>query len=189
MLPLVYEMLIYDPQTVVGRLCEWCAVPLSDAMLSFKQPLVSTTPFATNAARIANSEKKHPNPITAMDSSPSTGMDMPYCSLLSNAEKNHIEEDLGRSYLHCWNDDILRLRAALAEKTWFGFDLDGTLHEFRLSSGKATNNVLEDISERYGTLILASKDKYGRVLKERRRMLFRMGKCHLITDRRDLRRF
>jgi putative hydrolase of the HAD superfamily len=42
---------------------------------------------------------------------------------------------------------MLRLRAILAEKTWIGFDLDDTLHEFRRSSETATNKVLEEISE------------------------------------------
>ncbi|UZP39552.1 hypothetical protein NXS19_007368 [Fusarium pseudograminearum] len=53
--------------------------------------------------------------------------------------KEELEEHPGRSYLRCWRDDVMRLRAIFHEKTWFGFDLDDTLHEFRHSSGRATN--------------------------------------------------
>ncbi|KAL8365182.1 hypothetical protein RB595_004135 [Gaeumannomyces hyphopodioides] len=42
-----------------------------------------------------------------------------------------IEEQLGRLYLGCWRDEARRLRTILLEKTWVGFDLDDTLHEFR----------------------------------------------------------
>lgn len=74
---------------------------------------------------------------------------------------------MGRLYITCWDGDIQRLRAILAEKPWIGFDLDDTLHEFRSSSGTATSKVLEELSRRYGTPIVALKDQYSRVLKEK----------------------
>ncbi|KAI0381426.1 HAD-like domain-containing protein [Hypomontagnella monticulosa] len=172
-LPLVYEKLLHDPRTEVARLCKWWTIPFSDAMLSFKKHLSLLIASTTNSEKIANSEKGYLDPITA---SSSTEADIPYRGLLSNTEKSHIEENLGRLYLRCWQDDIPRLRATLTEKTWFGFDLDDTLHEFRLSSGKATDKVLEDISERYGTPILALKEEYGRVLKEKTANAFSDGK-------------
>lgn len=101
-----------------------------------------------------------------MEASSSIEIDVPYHGLLSNTEKGNIEEQLGRLYIHCWEGDILRLRAILAEKTWVGFDLDDTLHEFRRSSGTATK-VLEEITERYDTPMPALKDKYSRALKEK----------------------
>jgi len=78
-----------------------------------------------------------------MEASSSAEMDMLYYALLSNTEKDNIDEHLGRVYIHHWQDDVLRLRAILAEKTWIAFDLDDTLHEFRRSSGAATTKVLE----------------------------------------------
>ena len=73
-------------------------------------------------------------------------------------------------------DDILRLRAILAERTWIGFDLDDTLHEFRRSSGIATHRVLAEISERHGTPISALKDEYSVILKMKTANAFSDGK-------------
>ena len=101
---------------------------------------------------------------------------MPYHNLLSNAEKDNIEEHAGFLYARRWEDDILRLRAILTEITWIGFDLDDTLHEFRRSSGIATNEVLAEISKRYGTPILALKDEYSMVLKMKTANAFSDGK-------------
>jgi len=42
----------------------------------------------------------------------------------------------------------------LIEKTQVGFDLDDTLHEFGRRSEMATNKVLEETPERYGTLCM-----------------------------------
>ena len=73
-------------------------------------------------------------------------------------------------------DDILRLRGILIERTWFGFDLDDTLHEFRRSSGIATNRVLAEISKRHGTPIPALEDGYSMVLKTKTANAFSDGK-------------
>jgi putative hydrolase of the HAD superfamily len=54
--------------------------------------------------------------------------------------------------------DISRLRTIIAEKTWVGFDLDDTLHEFRRSSGIATNKILDEISKRFGIHMPELKD-------------------------------
>ena len=102
--------------------------------------------------------------------------DVPYHGLLSNAEKDNIEEHAGFLYIHCWQDDILRLRAILTEKTWIGFDLDDTLHEIRRSSRIATDKVLAEISKRHGTPIPALKDEYSIILKTKTANAFSDGK-------------
>ena len=102
--------------------------------------------------------------------------DMPYHNLLSNAKKDNIEEHAGLLNARCLEDDILRLRAILIERTWIGFDLDDTLHEFRRSSEIATNRVLTEISKRYGTPILALEDEYSMVLKMKTANAFSDGK-------------
>ena len=101
---------------------------------------------------------------------------MPYHGLLSNTEKDKIEKHVGFVYLHCWQDEVLRLRAILTEKTRIGFDLDDTLHEFCRSSETATNKALEEISKRHDTPILALKDEYSRVLKAKTANAFSDGK-------------
>ena len=102
--------------------------------------------------------------------------DMPYHSLLSNTDKDDVEQHVGLLHLRYWEDDVLRLRATIAEKTWIGFDLDDTLHEFRRSSRTATDKVLEEISKRYGTPILALKGEYSRVLQAKTANGFSDGK-------------
>ena len=91
--------------------------------------------------------------------------DMPYHSLLSNTDKDDVKQHVGPLHLRYWEDDVLRLRATIAEKTWIGFDLDDILHEFRRSSGTATDKVLEEIAKRCGSPILALKGEYSRVLQ------------------------
>lgn len=161
----LYERLIREPQTEVKRICARWGVPFSETMLYFKQPFGSSFIFSTDRERTIYCEEKPLGLFTTVETSSSVDTDVLYHDLLSNTEKDNIEEHLGRLYIRCWQDDILRLRAILAEKTWVGFDLDDTLHEFRRSSGTATNKVLGDISQRYGTPMPALKDEYSRVLK------------------------
>lgn len=70
----------------------------------------------------------------------------------------------------------MRPRAIFHEKTWFGFDLDDTLHEFRHSSGRATNKALEKISKRYITPISELRDGYSRGFMEKTANVFSDGK-------------
>lgn len=68
------------------------------------------------------------------------------------------------------------LQAALSSKTWFGFDLDDTLHEFRFASGQASLGVFENISAKYGKSVDDSKAKYQAILRE--------STAHAFTDGR-----
>lgn len=173
---LLYEHLIRDSHTEVKRICAWWGVRFSETVLHFKQSFRSSFMLSTDSERAIYLEKKPLGLFTTIEASSSVEIDVPYHGLLSNLEKDHIEDQLGRLYTQSWQDNILRLRAILTEKTWVGFDLDGTLHEFRRSSGTATNKVLEEISERYGTPIPAWKDEYSRVLKEKTANAFSDGK-------------
>jgi hypothetical protein len=53
-----------------------------------------------------------------------------------------------------FREDILFF---LLEKTWIGFDVNKTLHEFRRVSSTAIERVLADVSERHGAPILPLK--------------------------------
>lgn len=68
------------------------------------------------------------------------------------------------------------LQAALSSKTWFGFDLDDTLHEFRFASGQASLSVFEVISAKYGRSVDDLKVKYQEILRE--------STAHAFTDGR-----
>lgn len=62
-------------------------------------------------------------------------------------------------------NETASLHASLAEKTWIGFDLDDTLHEFRRASGAATSDALRLISTQYGVDMAALQACYAKILK------------------------
>lgn len=68
------------------------------------------------------------------------------------------------------------LQAALSSKTWFGFDLDDTLHEFRKASSQASLSVLEVISAQYEKPVHHLRAKYQEILKQ--------STAHAFTDGR-----
>lgn len=173
---LIYERLIQDPRTEVKRICKWWGVPYSETMLDFNPSLDSSLLFSTDRNRAIYDEEKSHSVFMAKEAGPSVERNVPYHGLLSNAEKHYIERRVGRLYLGCWQDDILRLRAVLAEKSWIGFDLDDTLHEFRRSSGMAITEVLERIADKYGTPVLSLREEYPKVLKEKTANAFSDGK-------------
>lgn len=144
----IYEQVVHDPRTQVNRICSHWGVPFLDVMLEPLSP-----------------EVRH-----------STYNDETYNDQLSNEEKDLLEERLGRSYLRYWSADVVPLRDILKQKTWFAFDLDDTLHEFRRASSAATTAVLENISEQYGTSLLELQDEYARVLKEKTSGAFADGR-------------
>ena len=88
----------------------------------------------TDRERIKYGEEKPLGLFTAVEASSSDEPDVLYHALLSNTEKHNVEKPVGFLYLHCWQDDFLRLRAILAERTCIGFDLDDILLEFRRST-------------------------------------------------------
>lgn len=72
--------------------------------------------------------------------------DAPGLSVLTNQEKKTIEEQIGRQYLRCWQEEGSQLQAMVVEQEWFGFDLDGIWHEFRRASSTAMDKVFEEIA-------------------------------------------
>ena len=87
--------------------------------------------------------------------------------MLPPAEKDEIEEVLHRLYHDRWRDKVSQLRVFLAGKSWIGFDLDDTLHEFRRASAAASTRTLAAISQKYGTPLPALKEQYSKVLQEK----------------------
>ena len=66
--------------------------------------------------------------------------------LLSGAEAEDVEEAMGRR----WGCSATEISEILREKTWFAFDLDDTLHEFRRALGTALQAVLAKIHDNHG---------------------------------------
>ncbi|KAL8861178.1 MAG: hypothetical protein Q9178_002394 [Gyalolechia marmorata] len=145
-------------------------------MLIFDSPFGSAFTSSNHPERDIYCEEKPLGLFRNMEASSTVQPDMPYHNLLSNAEKDKIEEHAGFLYVNCWKDDILRLRAILTKRTWIGFDLDDTLHEYRRSSGIATNSVLAEISAQHGTPISALQNEYSIILKTKTANAFSDGK-------------
>ena len=82
----------------------------------FRQPFGSSFVFTTDCQRTIDLEKKPLGLFTTVEASSSVKLDVSYHDLLSNTEKDNIDEHLGRLYIDCWHDDILRLRPIVAEK-------------------------------------------------------------------------
>ncbi|KAJ5525036.1 HAD-like protein [Penicillium frequentans] len=68
--------------------------------------------------------------------------------LLSALEIEHIETEVGSLYLEVFGSKLDSIRIMLSAKTWLGFDLDDTLHEFRKASGHASSSVFKAIAEK-----------------------------------------
>ncbi|KAK6089050.1 had-superfamily subfamily variant 1 [Seiridium cupressi] len=153
-----------------------CKEELGNGTKKGECPFGSSFAFATDREKSIYCEEKSLGLFTTIEASSSVETDVPCHNLLSNIEKDDLEKQVGRLYLECWHDDVQRLRAMLIEKSWFGFDLDDTLHEFRRSSGIATNRVLEKISVRHHTPMLSLKEEYSHILKEKTANAFSDGK-------------
>ncbi|KAF9871391.1 had-superfamily subfamily variant 1 [Colletotrichum karsti] len=74
---------------------------------------------------------------------------------------------------------LQQFQTELNRKSWFGFDLDDTLHEFRRASSAATNQVIQSISQRHGTPVQSLKDEYSTILREKTSSAFADGKTSI----------
>ncbi|KAM3448666.1 hypothetical protein MY3296_007558 [Beauveria thailandica] len=173
---LLYERLVQQPQNEVQRVCTRWGVPFSETMLDFRKPFGPSFIFPTDREEDMYCKKKLLGSSTTAEATSSVIPDVPPHSLLSNDEKDKLEEHLGRLYLRCWQDEVPRLRDVLLEKAWIGFDLDDTLHEFRKASSMATNEVLAIMSRQYNIPMPALKQKYSRVLQLKTANAFSDGK-------------
>jgi putative hydrolase of the HAD superfamily len=72
-------------------------------------------------------------------------------------------------------NDQDQLRSILQSKSWFGFDLDDTLHEFRKASRAATTHCLNDIASKNIHITLED-------LQERYTIILKQGTADAFTD-------
>lgn len=148
---LVYEEFILDPQYETSKLCSRWGIPFSQST-SVEEVFQDIMSSASTTEALKNH------------------------GLLSNNEKDQLEEAVGRSYVNLWKYDVRQLRKTFSNKQWFGFDLDDTLHEFRRASKIATNSVLDLISKKYNLEISDLSDTYTGILKEKTSNAFSDGK-------------
>lgn len=172
---LLYERLVNSPYTEIERICSWWGVPYSDEMLHFKQQFGSFL-FNSEHERKIYCEEKPLGLFATVGAYSTVVPNVPYHNLLSNDEKDYIERKLGRMYVDCWRGKVEKIRAILKGKTWFGFDLDDTLHEFRKASTAAVGATLQIITQKYGTPIEDLKRAYAEVLSQKTSNAFADGK-------------
>jgi hypothetical protein len=173
--PLIYERLIVNPRTEIEGLCSWWGVPFDDSMLHFERPFGSFW-FNSEHERKFYCEENLLGLFSTVQAHREIVASIPSHGLLSNSEKEYIENSVGRQYVDCWKGEVEGIRAVLQTKTWFGFDLDDTLHEFRKASMAAVSATLRIINEKYGIPIDELRMAYSRVLSRRTAGAFTDGK-------------
>jgi putative hydrolase of the HAD superfamily len=172
----LFEKLAQDPSTEIKHICGRWGVPFTDSMLKFEKPFGSSFIFGSDRERAIYCEEKPRGIFSTLEASSSVMPDVPMHDLLSNSEKDYLEQRVGRLYIRCWQSEASRIRATLLEKEWIGFDLDDTLHEFRRASTAATGVVLDEISNQYGIPVPALKDEYSKILQLKTANAFSDGK-------------
>lgn len=172
--PLSKELLS-KPEQVIRKIYEDRNVPFTNETLQLQPKFGSALFFPTDHETCIDERQVDRSswPKTPVNTG---GIDLPYQGGLSNVEKDLIEEQLGHGYLQHWGDAASRLRSVLSSKTWIGFDLDDTLHEFRRASAKATNRMLEVIHERHAIPVSTLKDEYVKILNIKTANAFADGK-------------
>ena len=89
---------------------------------------------------------------------------------------SHREIDMDEAESNCQGDEMISIDQILLEKTWFGFDLDDTLHEFRKASGAASFTIFELISQTCDANIEELRATYSNILSQKTSSAFTEGK-------------
>ncbi|MCJ1351588.1 MAG: hypothetical protein MMC33_001572 [Icmadophila ericetorum] len=145
---LIYERLVQKPRTEVERLCSGWRVPYQDRLINLGQPFGAFY-FNTERERAIYCQESPLGLFTTVQSHQKIMSNIQSHSLLTNDEKESIKDRVGKQYMALWGDKVSEVKAILQSKTWFAFDLDDTLHEFRKASGTAVAAIFCAINEKY----------------------------------------
>jgi putative hydrolase of the HAD superfamily len=141
----VYEELVRNQELVLRRLCEYWNLEFTDKMLELTQPMEN---FLFSSEREKSIYTTH-NPAGIFDTVKSHDTITPEIKshkLLTKKEIEVIDGQLTPHYLDSCGDSVRTLSAVLHDHSWYGFDLDDTLHEFRKASKAAAVEVFKHIS-------------------------------------------
>ncbi len=172
---LLYERLIHNPQVEIESLCKWWGIPFEAEMLTFTRPFGSFF-FNNDRERKIYCEENPRGLFTNVQAHQTVTPNFPSHGLLSNIEIEYIDTKLGKLYMETWGEKMDELRKTLKEKTWFAFDLDDTLHDYREVSFGAAETVFQLIWCGYQTNSEAQRAAYGRILIETTAGAFADGK-------------
>ncbi|KAI9786028.1 MAG: hypothetical protein M1835_003197 [Candelina submexicana] len=183
---IIYEELIAKPEQTVRALCKHWDIGFCESMLSFEHSFSDFLYNSKREERIYTVE----NPLGLFDTiQESTSIEaQPAHNLISVGEIEHLELTIGKRYIDTYSgrspkmviphsnkaaDFVLCLRT----KTWFSFDLDDTLHEFRKASSAATETSLTFISYLHPASSLEElKTTYATILADKTSQAFTNGK-------------
>ncbi|KAL8754443.1 MAG: hypothetical protein Q9199_004341 [Rusavskia elegans] len=141
-----YEEVINQPEVTIARLCRHWDINFSQQLLSFKRPFGNGFLFSSERERRIYTTDNPLGLFNTIQSNTSINANIKSHGLLTTAEKNLIERNLGGLYMATYGDRIQPIKDALSSKTHFGFDLDDTLHSFRKASGAASAAVFEHLA-------------------------------------------
>lgn len=171
----IYEELVRDQQLELRRLCEHWNVDFTDQMLMLNQPMDNFLFSSERERRIYTTE----NPAGIFDTVKSHDKIMPGIKshqLLTKSEIEVIDGQLAPLYLDACGDFARELSVALHEHSWFGFDLDDTLHEFRKASRAAAAEVFTYISRHSEIPTNELADSYAEILSQKTASAFTDGR-------------
>ncbi|KAL8927027.1 MAG: hypothetical protein Q9208_002572 [Pyrenodesmia sp. 3 TL-2023] len=140
---ITYEELICHPDQIVRRLCRHWDIDFSPSLLSLQNPFGKFL-FSTERERQIYAVDNPVGLFTAVQTNHTVNADIKSHNLLTMAEKNLIEHNLGGMYIATYGDRINTVRNTLSQKAYFGFDLDDTLHDTTTS---------EDLKATYGKIL------------------------------------
>jgi HAD superfamily hydrolase (TIGR01549 family) len=176
---LVYEKLVHNKSAQIARVCDWWDMSFSDDLLDFKKDFGDFT-FNSDREQQIYQKDKPLGLFRTVEAHSTVKSDIKSHGHLSNEEKYQIECRVGRTYMGCWQPEVEELRASLAEKAVFAFDLDDTLHEFRKASGAAVSATLSamqrEIPSLHGLSVADLKAQYASVLVDKTASAFVDGK-------------
>ena len=174
----IYEQLVHDARATVAELTEYWGIQFDDCCLEFKQPFGDYI-FKDDRDRSLYQDAVPDGQFSRIKSHTRVE-EFRRHGLLSILELEQIEAEVGNLYLEAWGPRIDSVVALLAKKTWFGFDLDDTLHEFRKASAHAARSVFEAIQVMY-----PESDKQVDDLNATYREILRTKTANAFTDGRS----
>ncbi|KAL8785068.1 MAG: hypothetical protein Q9213_003573 [Squamulea squamosa] len=171
-----YEELIHQPKHTIQRLCRRWSVDYTPRLLSFEYPFGDFL-FASERERQIYTVDHPLGLFNTVQSNTSINANIKSHGLLTMAEKDLIEQQLGGLYMATYGDSIQPIKQALLRRTHFGFDLDDTLHEFRKASGTASICIFNFLAAaNSSTTVEELKTTYSMILSQATSGAFTDGK-------------
>jgi hypothetical protein len=129
---LLYQKLTASPNTELQVLCKWWETPFATNMLHFSHSFGNFW-FHTKREKTIYVENQL-GLFSTIKTIDHIAFDVPSHNLVSNHDEEYIERSVGMSYIQLWGEMVKTVTRDMLSKQWFGFDLDGTLYEFRKAS-------------------------------------------------------